>query len=75
MDIQERVGAYWSKRAAETSKFRVEELAGPGRKVWLKFIQENLPDIDPEDITGQVSPNFISAACLSSLRVQPTTAI
>ena len=50
MDIQERVGAYWSKRAAETSKFRVEELAGPGRKVWLKFIQENLPGIDPSDI-------------------------
>ena len=50
MNMQERIGRYWSARAAETSEFRVAELAGPSRKVWLEFIKSHLPEMDPKDI-------------------------
>ncbi len=46
MDIQERVGAYWSKRAGEFSEFRIIDLAGPTRNVWSDFIKANLPETD-----------------------------
>lgn len=50
MDIQERVGAYWSKRAGEFSEFRIIDLAGPTRNVWSNFIKRNLPEVKDRTI-------------------------
>lgn len=44
MKIQERINKYWSKRADEFSKCRLQDLAGDQGKVWARILQDNLPD-------------------------------
>ena len=43
MEMQERINNYWSKRAEEFSHFRLLDLAGPQRDVWLDIFREHLP--------------------------------
>jgi ubiquinone/menaquinone biosynthesis C-methylase UbiE len=43
MEMQERINAYWSKRAEEFSHFRLLDLAGPQRMVWREIISQQLP--------------------------------
>lgn len=43
MEMQERINAYWSKRAEEFSQLRLLDLAGPQHRVWRNIMTQNLP--------------------------------
>lgn len=41
--MQDRINAYWSKRADEFSENRLEDLKGEGRRIWVDIIREAAP--------------------------------
>ena len=44
MDMQQRIDAYWSKRAKEFSDARLVDLKSDQKEVWIQIIKENLPE-------------------------------
>lgn len=47
MEIQERINAYWSKRADEFGDARYTDMSSPKRDNWTNLIQKHLPERNP----------------------------